>query len=206
MVSRGSHDLLVMPRDPLPKFPFAEHDVGMSITASRYTVADLEDFPDDGNRYELLDGFVLVTPWPNLRHQSVSARLLVQLYAGMGTPPPAHVVGPGALYISDTTYFEPDLFVFPSRFSPDSKWTEVDERWLVAEIYSASSRFYDRELKRDAYLAAGVSDLWLIDPREKSVEVCRRGARAVIATDTIRWRPPGLEMIVPVNVAELFAG
>jgi Uma2 family endonuclease len=180
--------------------------MGMSITASRYTVADLEDFPDDGNRYELLDGFVLVTPSPNLRHQSVSARLLVQLYAGMGTPPPAHVVGPGALYISDSTYFEPDLFVFPSRFSPDSKWTEVDERWLVAEIYSASSRFYDRELKRDAYLAAGVSDLWLIDPREKSVEVCRRGARAVIATDTIRWRPPGLEMIVPVNVAELFAG
>lgn len=180
--------------------------MGMSITASRYTVADLENFPDDGNRYELLDGFVLVTPPPNLRHQYVSGRLLAQLYAGMGSPRPAHVVGPGALYINDTTYFEPDLFVFPSKYSPDSKWTEVEERWLVVEIYSRSSRFYDRELKRDAYLRAGVSELWLIDPREKSIEVCRRNAPNKIVTDTIRWRPPGLELIVPVNVTDLFAG
>jgi Uma2 family endonuclease len=180
--------------------------MGMSISAPRYTVADLENFPDDGNRYELLDGFVLVTPPPNTRHQYISGRLLVQLYAGMGTRPPAHVVGPGALYINDTTYFEPDLFVFPSTFSPDTKWTEIDERWLVVEIYSQSSRFYDRELKREAYLRAGVSELWLIDPREKSVEVCRRGAPTVIVTDTIRWRPPGLELIVPVNVTDLFAG
>lgn len=180
--------------------------MAMPITAPRYTVAELEEFPDDGNRYELLDGFVLVTPSPNMRHQSVSARLLVQLCEGMGTPPPAHVVGPGALYVSETTYFEPDLFVFPSRFSPDSKWTEVDERWLVAEIYSASSRFYDRELKRDAYLAAGVSELWLIDPLERSIEICRRGVPAVVVTGKIRWRPPGLELIVPVGVTDLFAG
>ena len=180
--------------------------MGMAIAVPRYSINDLDRFPNDGNRYELLDGFVLVTPSPNLRHQSVSARLLVQLLAGMGTPPPAHVVGPGAMYISDTTYFEPDLFVFPSRYSPDSKWTEIEERWLVVEIYSRSSRFYDRELKRDAYLRAGVSELWLIDPREKSVEVCRRGVPAVIATSTIRWRAPGLDLMVPVNVAELFAG
>ena len=180
--------------------------MAMPITAPRYTVADLENFPDDGNRYELLDGFVLVTPSPNVRHQITIGRLVGQLYTAMGTPPPAHVVGPGALYISDTTYFEPDLFVFPSRFSPDSKWTDVNERWLVVEVYSRSSRFYDRELKRDAYLAAGVSELWLIDPREKSAEVCRRGVPSVVVTDTIRWRPPGLELIVPVDVTQLFAG
>ena len=180
--------------------------MAMPITAPRYTVADLENFPDDGNRYELLDGFVLVTPSPNVRHQITIGRLVGQLYTAMGTPPPAHVVGPGALYISDTTYFEPDLFVFPSRFSPDAKWTDVNERWLVVEVYSRSSRFYDRELKRDAYLAAGVSELWLIDPREKSAEVCRRGVPSVVVTDTIRWRPPGLEVIVPVDVTQLFAG
>jgi len=50
----------------------------MSITAARYTVADLEHFPDDGNRYELLDGFVLVTPPPSMRHQYVSSRLLLE--------------------------------------------------------------------------------------------------------------------------------
>ena len=180
--------------------------MGMPITAPRYTVADLDDFPDDGNRYELLDGFVLVTPQPNVRHQVICSRLLVQLVNSLGVPPLGHVVGPGSLYVSDTTYFEPDLFAFPSRFPPDSRWTDIDERWLVVEVYSRSSRFYDHDLKRDAYLAASVAEVWLIDPLDESVEICRKGEQPNVVRDTIRWRPPGLELIAPVSVSQLVAG
>jgi hypothetical protein len=37
----------------------------MAISIPRYTLADLERFPDDGNRYELLDGVLIVTPFPS---------------------------------------------------------------------------------------------------------------------------------------------
>ena len=49
----------------------------MALTAPRYTVDDLEQFPEDGNRYELLDGVLLVTPAPRQVHQIVASRLAV---------------------------------------------------------------------------------------------------------------------------------
>ena len=53
--------------------------MGMAIAIPRFTVDDLETFPDDGNRYELLDGVLLVTPAPGNAHQVVASRLQVRL-------------------------------------------------------------------------------------------------------------------------------
>ena len=71
--------------------------MGMAITIPRYTVDDLEQFPNDGNRYELLDGVLLVTPAPALRHQVVVSRIQGQLIAAVARPGHAHVVSPGSI-------------------------------------------------------------------------------------------------------------
>ena len=49
--------------------------MGMAASIPLITVEDLDSFPDDGNRYELLDGMLLVTPSPNQEHQVVATRL-----------------------------------------------------------------------------------------------------------------------------------
>ena len=53
--------------------------MGMAISLPKYTVDDLEQFPEDGNRYELLDGMLLVTPAPTNAHQIIANRLQVRL-------------------------------------------------------------------------------------------------------------------------------
>jgi Uma2 family endonuclease len=159
--------------------------MGMPVTAPRYTVDDLERFPDDGNRYELLDGQLLVTPSPSLFHQVVATRLAlaigdVVMRSGVG-----HVVGPGVVTTPPLTQLHPDILVFPARFSPDSKWVDIDEHWLAVEIISRSSRVYDREFKRDAYLALGVREVWLVDPRAKAIEVCRERGSGVVESSAL---------------------
>jgi len=180
--------------------------MGMAIGMPRYTVDDLETFPNDGNRYELLDGMLLVTPAPAASHQIVISRLQLCLAVAVQRPGHAYVVGPGAVVRPPRTQLEPDILVYPTRFSPDTDWRKVTEHWLVVEVLSRSSRIYDREFKRDAYFALGVQQVWLVDRRDKSVEVCRKRGVSEFERDAIRWKVPTLDIIVSIPLDEVFAG
>ena len=175
----------------------------MAISVPRYTIADLENFPEDGNRYELLDGVLLVTPQANLRHQTVASQLMFALQREVGSD--AWVVGPGAVEQGDATHLEPDVLVFSKRFSPDLKWREVDDHWLVVEVLSRSSRIYDREFKRDAYFAIGAREVWIVDPIGAYVEVSNKPSRFKRIDSVIRWRVPDSDRFAPIDVGQIFA-
>ena len=68
--------------------------MAMAATIPHYTVADLEHFPNDGNRYALLDGVLLVTPAPNAALQLLSARLIHILMREIDAPTKAYGFGP----------------------------------------------------------------------------------------------------------------
>jgi Uma2 family endonuclease len=181
--------------------------MGMAlITVPRYTVDDLDRFPEDGNRYELLDGVLLVTPAPRAVHQIVVNRIQYRLTSAVEAPGHAHVVGPGAITVPPGTQLQPDILVYPSRFSPTTEWVKVTEHWLAVEVLSRSSRMYDREFKRDAYFALGVHEVWLVDMRAGSVEVCRGRGAGRVTRDTITWRVPALDLRVTIALEEIFAG
>ena len=180
--------------------------MGMAISVPRYTVDDLDRFPDDGNRYELLDGVLLVTPAPRAVHQIVASRIAAILSAALQRTGHAHVVGPGAISFPPLTQLQPDILVYPARFSPNTDWAKVTEHWLVVEVLSRSSRVYDREFKRDAYFALGVPEVWLVDVRDRSVEVSRARGVSEIVRDTLRLRVPALDIVVPIGLSEVFAG
>jgi Uma2 family endonuclease len=180
--------------------------MGMAVSIPRYTVDDLEHFPDDGNRYELLDGVLLVSPAPSVAHQTVANRMQSRLTAAVEWPGYARIAGPGAITVPPGTQLQPDILVYPARFPVDIKWQDVTEHWLAVEILSRSSRMYDREFKRDAYLALGVLEVWLVDFRDRSVEVCRRRGPGDIVRDTIRWRVPAHDLVVALELSEVFAG
>jgi Uma2 family endonuclease len=121
-------------------------------------------------------------------------------------PGHAHVVGPGAMSVPPRTQLQPDILVYPARFAPDLDWQKITEHWLAVEVLSRSSRMYDREFKRDAYFALGVREVWLVDPRERTVEVCTQRGPGKVVNDTLRWRAPSLTVSVTIDLRETFAG
>lgn len=178
----------------------------MAISIPRYTIEDLDRLPDDGNRYEILDGFLMVTPSPGVPHQSVASRLLLELALAVGKTGDAHVIAVGTIERPPATHLEPDILVFPARFSPKLHWRQIDEHWLAVEVLSRGSRVYDREFKTNAYFALGVKEVWLADPRNLNVEVCRPNGERQIVTDTLRWAVPTLDRIVSIELGEVFKG
>src|SRR5689334_23709007 len=180
--------------------------MAMAISVPRYTLADLERFPDDGNRYELLDGVLIVTPAPSNAHQVIVSRLQLPLMQAVMVPGRGQVVGPGAITLPPNTHLEPDILVYPARYPIDAKWQEIEEHWLAVEVLSRSSRVYDREIKRDAYIALGVQEVWLVDRWNKAVEVSRTTGAGEIVRDMLHWSVPAISRDVEISLTEVFAG
>lgn len=180
--------------------------MAMAVRLPQYTIDDLDRIPDDGNRYEILDGALLVTPAPSTGHQIVASRIQGALTATLQVPGHAHVVGPGAISVPPRTQLQPDILVYPARFGPRVEWAKVTEHWLAVEVLSRSSRVYDREVKREAYFALGVRQLWLVDARDRSVEVWRSPRLHRVERQIIRWRAPGLHCVLTLDLADVFAG
>jgi Uma2 family endonuclease len=180
--------------------------MGMAVSIPLYTVDDLDRFPDDGNRYELLDGVLIVTPAPNNLHQVIAARLIAQLIVGIGPQGSARVVGPGVVPRPPRTQLEPDVLVYPSRFPANCPWTKITEHWLAVEIFSPSSKIYDREFKRRAYLTLGVREVWLVDADELTIEVCRAEGMVEVYRDRVAWAIPETDRHVVIELDGLFEG
>ncbi|HYT62407.1 MAG TPA: hypothetical protein VEL50_00820, partial [Gemmatimonadales bacterium] len=79
----------------------------MSFPLPTYTVDMVRAFPDDGQRYELVEGILLVTPAPASDHQVVIARLLAALHTYLGDHGPAYVVSPGEIEVAQKLHLEP---------------------------------------------------------------------------------------------------
>lgn len=133
------------------------------------TRTDLQAMPDDGHRYELIDGTLVVSPAPSFRHQRAVGKLHLLLEAGC---PEGLIVmlAPFAVGLADDTEVQPDLLV-----APRSAFTARDlpgpPPLLAVEVLSPSTRRIDLLLKRDRLQAAGVGSYWLIDPDAPSVTV-----------------------------------
>jgi Uma2 family endonuclease len=174
----------------------------LPLNLPSYTITDLERFPDDGQRYELLEGFLLVTPAPGGPHQLIAARLMFLLQQLLGGR--AYVTGPGVIERPPNTHLEPDVLVFPGPLRKDFEWSDLTAHWLAVEVLSRSSRRYDRDYKRDAYLALGVAEVWLVDRWDRAMIVCRPGEGERRVTGVHHWHPRDLPVALPVDIEPLF--
>jgi len=125
-----------------------------------FTVGDLDRMPDDGHRYELLDGTLIVSPAPGLPHQRVAAVLVALLELAC---PEDLVVFPNVgVRIGARSVLEPDAVV--ARPSDVSGVRLMRPPLLVAEIHSPDSALRDLNLKKAAYEQFGIPSYWVIDP------------------------------------------
>jgi Uma2 family endonuclease len=177
--------------------------MGMALAVPRYTVHDLASFPDDGNRYELLDGLLLVTPAPSLGHQAVVSRLMAKLQAYLGST--STVYSPGSVEVAPKVHLEPDILVVPTS-EPMSKWNDIRNWWLAVEVSGRGSQVYDRDFKFAAYAALGVRDVWRVDLQDRCVVVKTGAGDDVKHRESFSWQPEGLDHPVTIDVALLFEG
>jgi Uma2 family endonuclease len=125
-----------------------------------FTVDDLDGMPDDGRRYELIDGVLVVSPAPRVQHQLVLAELIVLLH---GACPTGLLVvpGPGVRMSADTELI-PDLVV--------ARQDQVGERritrppLLAVEIQSSSTALFDLNTKKAVYERFSIESYWIVIP------------------------------------------
>ncbi len=128
-----------------------------------FTVADLETMPDDGRRYELLDGMLLVTPGPTWSHQEMAGAL----YRLLSDARPADLrvlIAPYAVRTSLLNDVQPDVLV--ARFSDLTEDFLPVAPVLAAEVLSRSTQLHDRNTKMAHYARIGVASYWVLDPGE----------------------------------------
>lgn len=135
---------------------------GMSVTASTpFTVHDLEGMPDDGRRYELIDGELLVSPAPGSRHQMMALRL----WRLLDDTCPDELIAfaaPFAVRTDASNEVQPDLLV--ARFEELTDKNLPAAPVLAVEVLSPSGRLIDLNLKRAAYERMGTPSYWVLDP------------------------------------------
>lgn len=122
---------------------------------------DLDALPDDGHRHELLDGVLVMSPAPSLRHQVVTANLYSALRASC--PDDLLVLfAPFDVVLARNTVLEPDLLV--ARRSDFSDRDLPGPPLLAVEVLSPSTRRFDLLLKKDRFQVAGCPSNWVVDP------------------------------------------
>ena len=178
--------------------------MAMPAQPTEWTVDMVRALPDDGNRYEVIDGELFVTPAPSLTHQNavLELALLIAPYLrehalGRAVISPADVIVYGP-----RKFVQPDLFVVPLvNDAPMRAWTEVGRLLLTVEVLSPSTEHTDRGRKRRVYKEKGVAEYWVVDTDARTVERYRLDDSIEIRTESLEWRPdhdvPALAIDLP---------
>ncbi len=182
--------------------------MGMPHTADRWTAADVRALPDDGNRYELIGGELIVTPAPGGKHQSALSALFERLapFVRSAVPGARVLWSPADLAFGEDEVLQPDLFVCltPSGRPPE-QWSDITSLLLVIEVVSPRSARYDRTVKRFRYQRAGVPDYWIVDLDARLVERWTPAdTRPEIVTGTLRWQPDGAPAALDLDLGAVF--
>lgn len=151
-------------------------------TTAKLTYEDLEKLPNDGKRYEIIDGELFVNPAPIPLHQRVSGRIYVALWLYFEQHGGGEVFySPIDVVIDDENVVEPDLVVLLGHrqeiVGPKNLQGVPN---LVIEVLSEGNRHHDEVKKKKLYEANGVDEYWIVDPEIELVKIYRRENNAFV--------------------------
>ena len=182
--------------------------MGMPQAAQEWTADLVRALPDDGKRYECIDGELFVTPAPRLLHQRALTTLLLLLHEYVKR----HQVGellfsPADIEFDPRTLVQPDIFVAPFVAGRRPRtWPEIRELLLAVEVLSPSTARADRQVKRRKYQRQGVPEYWIVDLDARLVERWRPGdERPEILEGRLVWHPAGAPEPLVIDLAAFFA-
>ncbi len=143
------------------------------LEENKLTYEDYLTFPDDGKRYEIIDGDLFMAPAPDTDHQDISGNLFVLLRRFVRRHQLGRVFyAPYDVVLAEHDIVEPDIiFVATENAHIITEKNIQGAPDLVIEIVSPSSRERDRVRKFRRYARFGVPEYWIIEPDEETVEV-----------------------------------
>jgi Uma2 family endonuclease len=180
----------------------------MPTLKRRWSADDLEDLPDDGQRYEVIDGELYVTPAPSLAHQ----RAIVELARLLGDYVRAAAVGdviiaPADVPFSNARSVQPDLFVIPLVDGRHpQRFQDVGRLLLAVEVLSPSTARADRVAKRVLFRDERVPEYWIVDLDARTIERSTPAdARVDVFVDRVDWWPDGAAASLSIDLPAYFA-
>jgi Uma2 family endonuclease len=183
--------------------------MAMPATHVNWTVEMLDALPDDGNRYEIIDGELFVTPSPRYEHQFVVGELYARLLAYLKPTRLARpLFSPSDVRREDRrrNRVQPDVFV--ARYVNGKRPNfplDLKDLLLAVEVLSPSTAADDHHRKRRLYLNAGVPSYWIIDPDARTVSVWRPAMTAAeLHTDQLEWQPEGMPAPLVIDLEAFF--
>ena len=154
------------------------------------TIADIDSMPEDGNRYELIEGELFVSRAPSLIHQGTVRNVLFLFTQYLRENPVGEIFpGPGVIF-SDFSGVIPDLVYFSyergKEIATGDRITGAPE--LIIEVLSpgTENRRRDEHAKRQLYKKYGVKEYWILDPQKLTVQIFRTARLKLIATLGVR--------------------
>lgn len=182
--------------------------MGMPHTAERWTAEMVRALPDDRNRYEVIDGELLVTPAPSWPHQWVVGGFFRHLANYLQGQSWGEVVAsPADISFHNDMLVQPDLFVVPigSDGRRPRQWADVRALLLAVEVLSPSTARADRQVKRRLYQREGVGEYWIVDLDARVVERWRPSdERPEIVTTNLTWQPQPAAAPFELDLVEFF--
>jgi Uma2 family endonuclease len=181
--------------------------------STRWKSADLELLPDNGNRYEIIDGELLVTRAPHWDHQNAILNLSVALVTwsrrtGLGKVS----VTPGLVFTDDDNVIPDLVWISTDRLARvlDESGHLVAAPELIVEVLSAGSENErrDREVKRKLYAMRGLQEYWVVDWRKQQIEIFRRDSHGLPLVATLLSSDVLSSPLLPdfaQSVAEVFS-
>jgi len=182
--------------------------MGMPQQSTLWTADMVRALPDDGNRYEVVDGELLVTPAPAEPHQRAVAVLLLELGLYARTQGGCEVLpSPADIELDSHGMVQPDLFVqgFVGG-RPPVAWNTGAPLLLVVEVLSPSTARADRTTKRRRFQRARIPEYWILDLEARVIERWRpEDERPEVLSESITWQPYGAVAPLTIDLPRLFA-
>jgi Uma2 family endonuclease len=176
----------------------------------RCTLQELHSLPDDGNRYELIDGELFVTPTPSDVHQLVAAEFHARLREYLkGSPVARALFSPADVRKSDRTRnrVQPDVFAVRLIDGKRPPYPySLSDLLLAIEVESPSNPELDYQVKRELYMAQGVGEYWIASADKRVVSRWRgRADPGDVLSGVIEWHPMGMANPLVIDLPGLFA-
>lgn len=139
----------------------------------KFTYQDYLNLPEDGKRYEVIEGELVMVAAPNTIHQMVSANLEYEMRMFVKKHKSGILLdAPTDVYLDENNVVQPDILFISEKNK--SKVTEKNISGapdLAVEILSPSTAYHDLVAKKDVYEQFGVKEYWIVDPKRSWVEI-----------------------------------
>lgn len=176
----------------------------------QWTYEDYAAIPDDGKRYEVLNGVLFMSPSPDQQHQDTVGAIFAYLWnhINLGTLGRVYTA-PFDVELASHTICQPDVIVIlNANMSKISAKRIIGAPDLVVEVASPGTARYDRREKLDAYLHAGVTEYWIAEPTSRTIEILTIEVTTYHSLGIFEGKMPLSSKVIPTfltHVDQLFA-